>query len=128
MRINQIITESTTTTLNTLYDYDELHDESEELYHWTQPEQFDTPYQVKIMQPNQIKNLKTTRDDMTIVDAYAQFADKNQKSLVKSKAKNFDANRIIVIANNTLIDGNHHAIAAIISNNPVKYIDIYENA
>lgn len=129
LNANQItghkFTESTI-TLNDLYDYDELNDESETLYHWTTPEDYDKKYEIKIMQPNQLKNITTPNGDITVLDAYKQFADKNQKQLVKSKAKNFDHNRIIVIANNTIIDGNHHTIAAILTNNPVKYIDIYD--
>jgi hypothetical protein len=120
------LTESNTTTLNDLYDYDELNDETETLYHWTNPDQFNTPYQIQIMQPNQIKTLTTPNSDITVLDAYKQFATKEQKQLTKYKAKNYNHNRIIIIANNTIIDGNHHAIAAIISNNPVKYINIYE--
>lgn len=115
-----------TTTLNDLYDYHELNDESEDLYHWTNPDQFDTQYTVKIMFPDDIKRLKTSTGDISITQAFKQFASPEQKQLVKDKAKNFDHNRIIVIANNTIIDGNHHAIAAIVSDNPVNYIDIYE--
>lgn len=125
MRINQIITENTI-TLNDLYDDSELNDETEDLYHWTHPDQHNTQYAIRTMFPDQIKKLKTSHGDMTLIDAFKQFATPDQKRLVKSKAKNFDHNRIVVIANNTVIDGNHHLIAAIASNNPVNYIDIYE--
>jgi len=124
MRINQI-TENII-TLNDLYDWDELNDESEMLYHWTTPENHDMPFTVKTMQPEQIKQLKTPINDMTILNAYNQFAGQEQKQLVKDKIKNYDKNRITVIANETVIDGNHHLIAAILSNNPAKYIDIYD--
>jgi hypothetical protein len=127
MRIHQLIENTDNTIkLTDLYDYDELNDESEILYHWITPESETQSFTIKTMQPNDIKNLTTHNNDMTILNAYKQFADKDQKKLVKYKSKNFDHNRIIVIANNTLIDGNHHAIAAILTNNPTKYINIYE--
>jgi hypothetical protein len=125
MKINQIISENTV-TLNDLYDYDELNTESEMLYHWTTPQDHYIPFTVKTMQPEQLKKLKTPKNDMTVLDAFKQFADSEQKQLVKYKSKNYDHNRIIVIANNTVIDGNHHLIAAILTNNPTKYIDIYD--
>ena len=124
MRINQL--KENTITLNDLYDWHELNDESETLYHWTSPPDHDIPFTVKTMQPNDLKKLTTSTGDMTILNAFNKFADQEQKQLVKDKIKNYDKNRIIIIANNTIIDGNHHTIAAILSNNPAKYIDIYD--
>lgn len=113
-------------TLLDLYDIDELEDESESLYHWIDPDDYEKEFTVHILPYTQLKNLKTPIGDMTIWEAYLQFANSEQKQIVKDKVKNFDKDRIIVLANETVLDGNHHVIAAIKTKNTVKYIDIYE--
>lgn len=45
---------------------------------------------------------------------------------MRQKSKNFDNDRIIVVMNKTVLDGNHHLIAGILTNKPIKYIDVGE--
>lgn len=115
-----------TITLHDLYDDHELHDESEQLYHWIDDEDLERNFQVKEMSADQAKTLKTARNDTTVFDAFNNHATKEQKRLVQSKAKQYDFNRIIVIAGNTVVDGNHQVVASILSNHLLKYIDLYE--
>lgn len=114
-----------TVKLSDLYDYDEFSDDSEALHDFTEESDYDKSFVVKSMNPETAKKLQTFRDDMTVIDAYDDFATKEQKNLVKWKMRNYDNDRIVVIAGKTLVDGNHHVVAAILSGKPIKYIDLH---
>jgi hypothetical protein len=115
-----------TVTLHDLYDDHELYDESEQLYHWLNDDDLERSFQVQQMSAEQAKSLKTARNDTTVFNAFKDHATKEQKQLVKQKATNYDFNRIVVIAGDTVVDGNHQVIASIVSGNPLKYIDLHE--
>jgi len=115
-----------TVKLEDLYDWHELNDESETLYHWIDDNDLKNVFEVQTMMPAQAKHLETAKNDMTVYDAFKKFATKDQKALIKNKSKNYDPNRIIVLSGNTVIDGNHHVIASILNNKPLKYIDLSE--
>jgi hypothetical protein len=86
----------------------------------------DFEFPVHVMEPDQLTQLQTAFGEDTVIDAYNEHAAASQKRIVKDKMKNFDPNRIVVIANKTLIDGNHHVVAAILLGKPVKYINLYD--
>jgi hypothetical protein len=115
-----------TVMIRDLYNRDELDDNDDDadtIAHMV--DYYDpTHYPVKILSSEQLKKLKTTIGDMTVLQAYKNHADKDQKSIVKSKSKKFDDNRVIVLDGNKVIDGNHHVIAAIQLNKTVKAINI----
>ena len=56
--------------------------------------------------------------------SYKLFASKEQRDIVKHKRKYFDNDRVIVVKGNIILDGNHHTVAAILSDKPIKYIDL----
>lgn len=114
-----------TKKLSDLYDGYELNDESEAMYNYISEDMLDKEFLVQTASPTFLRKLKTFRNDITVFDAFKNFADKDQIDLVKYKMNNFDPNRIVIVANETLLDGYHQVIAAIMSNRLQKYIDIY---
>lgn len=115
-------------SLHDIYDDNELNDETEALYHWATDDVLAKDnFVVKMATPEQLKKLKTHTSDMTVFEAFRQFATEEQKQYVNRLVQNFDNDKIIVLANDTVLDGNHQLIAAIIANQPQKYIDIYES-
>lgn len=121
-------TGGTTVKLTDLYDQYELHDERETLYHFIESEDLEREFVVREMTPAQARTYVTANDDMTAYDAYRQFATKDQRQLVRSKVKNFDYSRIIVVMNKSVIDGNHQLVAGILAKQPVKFIDLADYA
>lgn len=113
-----------TIRLDDIYDWHELNDESESLYHYIDREDLKKDFVVQQMSPEQAKHLETIKNDMTVFDSYIQFASKSQKRLVNFKIKHYDTNRIIVIAGDSVVDGNHQVIASILANKPLKYINL----
>jgi hypothetical protein len=119
------ITENSTVKLNDIYD-DEI-DEDELLFHYIDDDMMNYPYTVREIIPKDAKNLLTAIGDMTILDAFKHYADKEQKNMIKDKIKHFDDNRIIVLHGKKVLDGNHHLIAAIKLNKKIRFIDLSEN-
>lgn len=60
----------------------------------------------------------------SVFDLYDREATRKQKSLVRSKAKNFEESRIIVVSGTDLIDGFHHVIAARELGREVLFLDL----
>lgn len=110
--------------LSDIYTEKELWDEDEAIYHFVNEDDFDKDFEVQQMSAEQAKNLKTIKGDMTAFDAFMEFADEDQQSIVQYKIENFDPNRIVVVSGDHLIDGNHHVMAAISLGKPIYYIDV----
>ncbi|RYF09433.1 MAG: hypothetical protein EOO77_23835 [Oxalobacteraceae bacterium] len=110
-----------------LYDSDELMDESEALAHACSPMNWDDPLTVETMTAEEAKErVMARRGELSLWDAYQRDASKAQKAIVAKKAKAYDRERIVVLDGIDIIDGNHHVIAAILTNNPVLYVDLTE--
>lgn len=107
-----------------LYDTHELTDESEALGHVAPPIYWDDPLTIKSMSAEQAKATVMARGDLTLWDAYERDASKKQKAIVARKAKSYDTNRVVVLDGTEIIDGNHHVIAAILTGNPILYVDL----
>ena len=108
-----------------LYDNYELMDESELISQYAPPTDWDIPLTIRVMSPEQAREVKTIYGN-TVLNAYEIDASKQQKNIVARKVKNYDRNRVIVTCSNTIVDGNHQIIAAILTNNPVLYVDLDE--
>lgn len=109
--------------LTDLYTSAELSDESERLAHVAPPIIWDEPLAIHEMTAEEAKSVVTAAGT-TVWDAYQAEATKAQERIVRNKIKSYDFDRIIVLDDGEIIDGNHHLIAAIISENPVHYVDI----
>lgn len=120
------LTENTPATvkLTDLYDEDELTDPREMLYNYVDEDDLNREFVVHTMTPQQALTYKTPRDDMTVYEAFKQFAGKDQKRFVREKATHYDQTRIIVTMFQTVIDGNHHLVAGILAKQPVRYINL----
>jgi hypothetical protein len=115
-----------TVSLTDFYDESELNDTSEALHEFVSEDDFNTKFTVRLANSDQLKTLKTHMGEDTVLDVFNDFATEEQKQIVQNKIDRWDSTRIVVIANQTLLDGYHQVIAAILSNRPQKYIDIYE--
>ena len=113
-----------TVKLSDLYDDDELTDPRESLHLYVDEKDLLLDFPIKEMSPQEAKTYMTPRGDITVFDAFKKFASKDQKQLVKEKAKQYDHSRIIVLCNDTVVDGNHHLLAGIIAKQPIKYINL----
>ena len=125
MKIKDIMCEQTI-KLTDLYDDNELNDETEIMYNFIDVDDSNRNFKVHTMTPQQAKNIKTASKDTTVYQSYKDFATKEAKLLVNEKIKYWDRDRIILLINDVLLDGNHHFIAGIKTNKPIKYINLAE--
>lgn len=107
-------------------DEDEVWDEDEALSVFIDESDLEKDFTVRELTPEMAKTLTTPRKDTTVWDAFQDFATEEQEELVKHKVESWDQDRIVVVMNKILIDGNHHVIAGIMANRPIKYIDLAE--
>ena len=125
MKIKDIINEQLV-KLTDLYDDHELNDESEAMYNFIDDDDLERDFEVHTMSPKRASTVTTHANDATIYQAYKDFATREAKNILDDKIKHWDANRIVVLMNNTLLDGNHHLVAGINAGKPIKYIDLAE--
>lgn len=111
-----------------IVDEETLNDPQEYIYDLIDPEEEkNIKYKVQTISAKQAKKqFKTMQEDMTVFESYTNHAHKDQKEIVKDKMRSFDSDRIIVTSNNKVVDGNHHLIAAIKMNKPIKYINLQD--
>ena len=112
-----------TVTLLDLYTPRELMDTTEILHDYAPSMDWETPLNVSEMAWEKVYELKNIGGDK-IFDTFRDHATGAQKKIVAKKTKSFDANRIVVLSGDYVIDGNHHVIAAIIGKRTILYIDL----
>ena len=119
---------SSTVSLLDIVDEDTLNNEREMLYDLVDLEEEEKyVYKVQTISAEDAKRkFETMNRDMTVFESFTKNANENQKEIVKDKMKHFDLNRIIVTTSNSVVDGNHHVIAAIKLGKSIKYIDLQE--
>lgn len=116
-----------TMSINDIYgDIEYNIPESEALYNAIDPEMGDIQIPIKTLSPDQLLKLTTYKDDTTVFQAYKDFADRDQKQIVNHYKKNRNElhETPIVINNNTALDGYHRIIAAILTKQSLKVLDI----
>jgi hypothetical protein len=122
-----LLKENDTMSLNDIYgdiEYDVPEDEA--LYHAVDPELGDVQLPIIELSVEKLLQLTTYQDDTTVFRAYKDFADSEQKKIVKPYTKNTDElhENPVVINNNTALDGYHRIVAAILTKQPLKALDI----
>lgn len=129
MRYSEILEghypEGSTIRLTDLYEPYELSDESEVLSHEVSPMEWDNPLTVRVMTSKEALGIMS-RGELSLIDSFRKDASRKQKKIVADKKAHYDKSRIVVLHKNTIIDGNHHVVAGILSNNPIMYVDISE--
>jgi hypothetical protein len=103
-----------TITLNTLYD-EGYPDENEMIWNFVGLKDFNIPFKIKTITLDELKTKKELYSPMN--------ADNKKVVELYKKSKNL-SNEIIVMSDGMIIDGHHRAKAALLTKQPIKYIDI----
>lgn len=109
-----------------IYSPSELADESETIAHEVSPMEWDQPLTVRSMTPEEALSIESRQKGLRLIDSYTKDASKKQKKIVADKIAEYDEERIVVLCDNTIVDGNHHVIAGILSGKPILYVDLSE--
>lgn len=114
-------------TLNQLYG-GQLPARDENIWNHVSKWEFDIPFDIHTMQPYKLKlQLLSQYQQETIDEVLDLIDDPDRKELVVNYSLNPKlSDQIIVIADDMIVDGNHRALAAALTNKSIKYIDLSE--
>lgn len=115
-----------TITLNDLYD-GSYPDQDEQIWNHVGDNDFDIPFEIHTIRPmilSQVLEMQYGVDD--IEDLFYKMQP-DQEAVVRDYENDPNlSQQIIVFAGNWIVDGNHRALAAVLANKPIKYINISE--
>lgn len=125
MKIREI-TSGNSTTLQQLYDGN-YPDRDEQFWEWVGVGDFNTPLAVRRMS---LSLLRSMIENQYRVDHYEELLDRlddDRRELLQRYADNSNiGSSTIVTCNGRIIDGNHRALAAVISGSGINYVDLAE--
>lgn len=125
MRASDFIVESAT-TLRTLYD-DKYPDRDEEFWNHVRPSDFNTKLTIHTMSRHLLQIQLLSQYRVEHLDEITDMLSDEQQEIIEKYMNDATlSNRIIVLSDNRIIDGNHRALAAALSDQSIKYVDLSE--
>lgn len=86
---------------------------------------WDDEYPVKTINPNKLERYLLSQYRIEYVEELLDVMGEEQQEIVDTYVNDPAlSDNIIVLANGYIVDGNHRALAAVLANKPIKYIDI----
>lgn len=121
------VTESTeTTTLDTIY-HGMRPDHDEMIWNYVGDSDFDIEFPIQKINPTMLRLYLTSQYRVEDLEELFDMMDDDQEILVNHYMKEPNlSNEIIVMYDGKVIDGNHRALAAALTNKPIRYVDIGE--
>jgi uncharacterized protein YejL (UPF0352 family) len=111
-------------TLQDLYKGD-FPDRDETFWDYVRPNEFNTPLEIKTIPKYKLQILLQSQYRVEHLDELLDVMDEDQVEILeKYKADPNLSNKIIVVSNDRIIDGNHRALAAAMKGVPINYIDL----
>ena len=126
MRAAEFLSESQQTTLNDLYDGD-FPGRDESLWDEIGTMDLDTPLMIHTMPRYKIEIMLLGQYRAEHLDEIVDMMDPDQKEVLEHYMNDPTlADKVIVISDDRIIDGNHRALAAAYKGSSIKYIDLSE--
>ena len=115
-----------TTTLSDIYK-NNYPDHDEVIWNYVGDSDFDIPFTIQTINPNKLNIYLTSQYSIEHIEELFDMMDEDQKETVEHYENDPTlSDQIIVMSDGRIIDGNHRALAAVLSNRPIKYIDVSE--
>lgn len=113
-------------TLSDLY-INDYPDDDELIWNYVGRGDFDIPFTIKTIRPVALDQILTNQYNVEHIDDLFDKMEPEQEDIVQDyKDDPKLSDRIIVLSSDRIVDGNHKALAAVLANKPIKYIDIAE--
>lgn len=126
MRAAEFLSESQQTTLNDLYDSD-LPGRDESLWDEVGTMDLDTPLMIHTMPRYKIEIMLLGQYRVEHLDEIVDMMAPDQKEILERYMNDPTlADKVIVISEHRIVDGNHRALAAAYKGTSIKYIDLTE--
>lgn len=112
-----------TTSLRKIYKYG-LPDEDELIWQYIGTGDLKTNLEVKRMIPQALKQMLEMQYHVEDVEDILDRLEPEQVETLDNYKQSNLSNEIIVVYDGKIIDGNHRALAAALTNKPIKYVDL----
>ena len=123
MRYKEFITENKV-SLNDLYKGN-FPDRNEMFWDYARSSEFDELLTIKPMPKHLVKIMLQDQYRVEHIEEILDMMDQDQKETLEQYMSDPNlSNKVIVIAGDKIIDGNHRALAAAIKNMPINYVDL----
>lgn len=126
--LDKIVGESATetTSLDKIY-HGMRPDHDEMIWNYVGDSDFDTEFPIETINPTKLGLYLRSQYRIEDLEELFDMMDEDQEILVNHYMKEPNlSNEIIVMYDGKVIDGNHRALAAALTNKPIRYIDIGE--
>lgn len=111
-------------TLQDLYKGD-FPDRDETFWDYVRPNEFDIPLEIKTLPKHKLTIMLQSQYRVEHLDELFDYMDDEQKETIDRYINDSNlSNKIIVLADHRIIDGNHRALAAAMKGVPINYIDL----
>jgi len=127
-RISKLMKENagTTVTLEQLYGGN-YPDRDETFWDYVSQSELDNPLSVQTMQRHLVQIMLLSQYRAEHIDDITDMLDDEQQEIVQAYENDPAlSSKVIVVADNRIIDGNHRALAAAIKGVPINYVDLSE--
>lgn len=112
------------TTLAQLYNGN-YPDRDETFWDYVRPHEFNTPLNIQTLQRHKVMITLLSQYRAELIDEITDMLDDDQKAIVQAYTNDPQlSSKVIVVAGDRIIDGNHRALAAAIKNVPINYVDL----
>ncbi len=127
-RITAMTNENKTNTITLADIYDgEYPDDDELIWNYVGDSDFDVPFEVQTIQPMILDNILINQYGVEhIEDLYDMMQPEQIEVIDHYKNDPNLSQQVIILNQDRIVDGNHRAVAAVLSNKPINYIDVSE--
>jgi hypothetical protein len=106
----------------------EYPDDDEIIWNYVSDSDFDIPFTVQTIHPTVLDQVLTMQYGVEdIEDLYNKMQPEQEEIIDHYKNDPNLSQQIIVLNQDRIIDGNHRALAAVLANKPINYIDVIED-
>jgi hypothetical protein len=123
MRFSELLKEEIT-TLNNIYGGD-MPDDHEMIWNFVNNDDFDTPLEIEVMPKYKLLITLLSQYRVEHIDEITDLLDSDQKEIVGMYENDPNlSTSVIVIADGKIVDGNHRALAAALTNRSIRYVEL----
>jgi len=114
------------TTLAQLYNGN-YPDRDETFWDYVNSSEFDTPLAIQTLARHKVMIMLLSQYRAEHIDDVMDMLDDDRKELVQSYVNDPElSSKVIVLAGDRIIDGNHRALAAALKGVPIRYVDLVD--
>jgi len=123
MRFSELLKEEIT-TLNNIY-RDDLPDDREMIWNFVNRDDFNTPLEIGVMPKYKLLITLLSQYRVEHVDDITDMLDTEQKEIVEMYENDPNlSTSVIVVVDGKIVDGNHRALAAALTNQSIRYVEL----